>query len=654
MKKLFLFFCCFLCSYLYSQEIYTFNVELNDKEFAPTFKQSGSLLIYNGKDTAEKAFFENYTVVNFLQTYALYSGNLQNIFTFQTTSSDLMKDLVSKFPGKYLRTEDLTGLKIQLASYPNDYGTTSPVSNLGAPLSFKSFDYVNVPKAWDYFPGNKGSMTIGISDGKVNNSDLDLADKVSYLYETSFAPNFVCDSDSWHGTGVGAIAAAQGNNGHGIAGVCYDCDILNIPYTIDGFSPNFNGLMSMALQGVRVMNMSWIQGNNYNDLSYNSGYIPSQQAAIDQLFEMGIVLVAAAGNTSSYSAPYPHVIYCYPASYNHVISVTVVNAKNKSIYDEQTGPIPTYGMVSWSVEDLISPTGSTNYMGNGYMPFYEGTTTNTRVDICGPGYAPMYPGYLLNCYEGDGITPFLYGSATSAAAPYVTGTAALMLSLNACLNPDEVEDILQLSSKNIEANPYNSYFIGRSGSGKLETGDAVEFVYEAMNSAGNAIIEGQDFYRFNFDLQNINNKLTLSNQAFRDSNTSNFVAKNEILLTQNVDLKPNNSGYVDLKIDNNIDITCSNSNKSGNSNLKNKQIQKVLSMSKIYPNPNNGNFTLSLSNENKESISIDVFDVFGKSIYQSKTNEETMNLNLPNLNSGVYFVKLTSLSRNETLKFMKQ
>lgn len=646
MKNLFIFFNLLFFCFSNGQvnKKYVFNVELNDFKDAPAFKIENNIAIYIGNNNDEKVFFSKYTILNFYQTYPS-SRVLKslNMFTFESNSSSLMNELLAKFPTKYLSTEDLTGQIIELLYYPNDYGTTSPNINLGANLSLKSFDYINVPKAWDYFPQNQiGNVTIGISDGKVLNTDLDFSNKVTYINESFFNPNLFCGSEASHGVGVGSIAAAQGNNAHGLSGVCSDCDVINTPYTL-----TYNGLLDLANAGVKVINMSWASMYQ-NDTTYSTGYIQSQQDIINQIHDMGVVLVAGAGNQNSYSAPAPNYLwYGYPASYNHVISVSGVNHKNANFTDQITHE--TYGDVSWYNEDLISPTGT--YSNGVFSSFYEGLTTNSKVDICAPGWRyPLYANYLLGCLQ-NGL-PYNYGDGTSGAAPHVTGTVALMQSLNPCLNPNEIEDILQLSSKNIEVNPSNSYFIGRIGSGKLEVGDSVEFVSESMNSMGNALIDGQDFWRFNFDLQHINNKLTISNQVFRDGNTSNFVAKNSIDVITNSDFKPNSNGFIDLKIDSDITV-CPTSSRFSDKNQTERKNETVNNLIKLYPNPNKGTFTISL-NESISEIDITIFDTFGKLIYQTKTKGKDLELSIPNLASGLYIVKLNSKELTETLKFLKQ
>jgi hypothetical protein len=672
MRKLFLFFCCILYSQLYSQTHYTFNVELNDKSNAPTFTRSGNVLVYNGSNPTDAAFFANYTINEFYQTYPNYSGYLVNMFTVITTSSTLMNDLKTQFPAKYLKTENLTGMKVELLStYPNDYGNGvnyyNPVTNLGANLSMKALDYVNCPKAWGFFPNNKGNVSIGVSDGMINNSDADFGSKVSYIHLGGFisSPYNCSNGELWHGTGVGAIVAAQGNNAHGMAGVCYDCKIINSPYGYDCFEPldtppDFSGLMEMADLGVTVINMSWFMYGpkpstptpndtcGYcTDPTYQDGFIQSVQDAIDQLHAKNVVLVAAAGNETS--AWLPNDKYVYPASYNHVISVTTVHAKNHNLTDELTGPIPTYGYVSNYNEDVICVNGGIGPDPSNpvFVPFIEwSTTTNSRVDICGPAYAPIYSSYIMGC-------PGLYGDTTSCATPFVTGTVALMQSLNSCILASEVEDVLQLCSKNIEKNPANTAFIGRSGSGKLETGDAVEFTYEMMNPSGNAVIDGQDFWRFDFDLRHINHNLTISNQIFRDNNTSNFIARDAIDLSQNVDLMPNSNGFVDLKIDTGLTV-CVPPSKTESSSIQQDNEVRNIKNAALYPNPNKGTFSIMLSQKEVKNLEVTVFDVIGKPVYQTKVDQNEFELSLSNLPGGIYMVKLSSNAINETLKFIKE
>ena len=60
----------------------------------------------------------------------------------------------------------------------------------------------------------------------------------------------------------------------------------------------------------------------------------------------------------------------------------------------------------------------------------------------------------------------------------------------------------------------------------------------------------------------------------------------------------------------------------------------------IYPNPNNGRFTI-VNNSNTPLISVKVTDMNGKLVYSSKVNSNNpININLENLNRGLYLVSI--------------
>lgn len=68
----------------------------------------------------------------------------------------------------------------------------------------------------------------------------------------------------------------------------------------------------------------------------------------------------------------------------------------------------------------------------------------------------------------------------------------------------------------------------------------------------------------------------------------------------------------------------------------------TINFSRIFPNPTNGLLNVEVSNaKDKEEISIDVFDITGKSVYSSKQvlNNKTVVLD-PDLSSGTYLIKV--------------
>ncbi|MCR5861933.1 S8/S53 family peptidase [Flavobacterium sp. J372] len=441
MKKLFIIICGLLFTMGHSQStFYEFYVELDNYENAPEFVKDGELLTYVGKDEKEAAFFSNYEILEFYQAFP--SSKRQrtlNVFQVKTLNEDLMNNLTADFPSKYISAEDLTGRIFELLSTPNDYDIGNPAANYGFNYNNEHLKYIGTPEAWDYTYGDS-NILIGISDSHIDTTDID------FKYKTTHATGYISttytmnNTNGWHGTATAGHAAAQGNNGHGITGVCSDCSILASYYT-------YNNLLNLAYEGADIINMSWAY--------LHTAPITFEQWIFDEIHDLGIVMFAGAGNTNVWTGnPSTGILYGYPASYDHVISVTSVNHKNE--LGEEVVIDATYGPMSLFVKDMLHHAVAINTMTS---PYRTSHTNNDKVDLCAPGIDVFqYPWFVLNnTLDGQ---PLYYGWGTSASSPLVAGTAGLMLSINNCLTPDEVEDVLMLSAKNIEALAGNEPFIG--------------------------------------------------------------------------------------------------------------------------------------------------------------------------------------------------
>lgn len=679
MRKIYLIFCLFVIGSSWGQktEIFEYYVYLSDYSLAPQFeKNSKGEFIYAGKDKELETFFKKYVLLEFSQAFPEFvkSNDILNVFMVKTSDKNFIEALMTNYPGLYKSYDDLTGKYVEtLGYYPNDYGSTSLVPNLGADGSKKDLDYIEAPRAWDITTGNF-QIKVGISDTGIYSTSPDFNGKTTFV--SGYNGNY---SGTSHGTDVAAIAAARGNNGHGTVGVCMDCSVLGAPISFGSTSQlAFSNLYRLASEGARIINMSWHNGTGY---THGEGYRQVEQDIINYLVnEYDAIFVAAAGNYPSYSTPESYhsfngngvpetpfgVLYVYPASYDNVISVSNVNHKNPRTLP-MTNSSPSYCCTSpWfpvhvDVEDAVGrsvnaldPMNPISVIRNGYYispsnpdGFTTNTTTNEKVDIMAPGYDIFQYSYFLN----NGA---LYGTGTSYAAPQVSGTIGLMLSLNACLTSKEVEDVIQLTSKDLEVMALNQYFPGHIGAGGLNTGNAVNFVNEMNKIDGNAVIKNHIFNRFNFKLSKINNKLSLENVVFKDANNAEFTAKNDIVIL-NSDFKPGTNSAVDFKLDKNIDVSCLASSISERSNNETSVRKALLSDSTLlYPNPNNGNFMIDLQNTDSEKVSFEIFDSFGKLVFVGNTIENRIEVNLPNLSSGLYLVKVHSAKYDETLKFLKK
>lgn len=699
MKKLLLLFCSLYFLVGNSQaKIYKYYVYLSNYTLAPTFTTTNGVLVYNGTKSVEATFFSGKNLTYFQAAFP--DGidlAVKNVYYLETTSTTLMADMKTTFPALYWKSDDISNLKYETLSdyYPNDYGTSSPNPNLGFNFNRKEWDYIHLPKAWGITTGNP-SIKIGISDTPIYYTDPDFFGKITPV--DGYTQYLVSQS---HGTSVAATAAARGNNGYGSVGVCMDCEIVEASSYI-GTPTVYSNFYKMALKGAKVINMSW---TNSGYVSNGNTFIEAEQLVINDLVNnYRITIVAASGNSPSFSTPNSFqstvsngvptgvpstpfgVIYVFPASYNNVISVSSIHHKNAySLPLTTTQPsylanspfFPVYLELEDSVGGSVNGYNPLNPVGvirNGwyqdqYNPdgFSGVLTLNDKVDILAPGRSVYnHWGFLENPIINQ------YTAGTSFSSPTVAGTVGLMLSVNECLFPLEIEDVLQLTAKDIEILPINVQFTpafqtaypnqaGYLGAGKLEVGDAVEFTNEMKKATGTAVIKNHIYPRFDFNLSKINNNLTIDNVTFKDNCKANFKARTQIRLLPGTNLKPNATGNTYLSIDPAIVTTCTPvvfpvSSRFAENSTNTTSTNKVV----LYPNPNNGTFNLFNINTQdfgSEAIQLQVFDINGRSLYTKTLKEDDFancEINLSDFASGIYIVKIASTTNSQDIKFVKK
>ncbi len=294
-------------------------------------------------------------------------------------------------------------------SVPNDplFPTQWALENTAQTPGWIAGADMNAPLAWDLGTG-VSSIKIAILDEGVDFTHPDLSPRLGVGYEATDqlspgnSPGNALPDDE-HGTACAGIAAAAGNNGIGIAGVCWNATVM--PVRI-GYADHWSEL------AWQIDAITWATDAGADVLSNSWGGIPPSSALQSALQYslavgrggLGCVLVFAAGNTNG-----PIV---YPAKYPEVIAVGA-----SSPCDERKSPTSCDGETFWGSNhglelDLIAP----------------GVKLQTT-DIVGPtGRDP-----------GDYIPEF---NGTSAACPYVAGAAGLLLSLRPDLTSVEVRAML--------------------------------------------------------------------------------------------------------------------------------------------------------------------------------------------------------------------
>ena len=172
---------------------------------------------------------------------------------------------------------------------------------------------IQAPQAWDITTG-QSSIKIAILDTGVDQNHEDLSMTPNKIKTNiNFTTSPTVDDSFGHGTHVAGIAAAATNNGIGVAGVGYNCTILNVKVLDD----TGNGYYSWVASGIR-----WAADNGAKVINMSlGGYSASStlQKAVDYAWGKGVVLVAAAGN-DGISMP------LYPAYYSKCIAVAATDS----------------------------------------------------------------------------------------------------------------------------------------------------------------------------------------------------------------------------------------------------------------------------------------------------------------------------------------
>ncbi|MCS7209909.1 MAG: S8 family serine peptidase [Fimbriimonadales bacterium] len=231
--------------------------------------------------------------------------------------------------------------------------------------------FINAPQAWALWRGDE-NFIMAILDTGARLDHLDLQPRLLPGYD--FGNDDASPNDPFgHGTFVTGIAGAATNNGRGVAAVAPNGKILPVKVFTDSGSGFLSDLLDSigyaVAQGAHVINLSLGSRNNLGS---------AVQSALNNAWNAGVVIVAAAGNEAN-TNPF------YPAWFPVCIAVAACNLNGT-----RSSP-STYG--SWV--DVAAPSGDVY------------STTRDSNDS----------------YARD------RGGFTSYAAPFVTAQAALLYAL---------------------------------------------------------------------------------------------------------------------------------------------------------------------------------------------------------------------------------
>lgn len=225
--------------------------------------------------------------------------------------------------------------------------------------------------------------------------------------------NFVDNSqhandDYGHGTHVAGTITQTTNNNFGVAGVAYgSVNILPVK-VLDAFGRY--GSCDIIADGV---NYAVKKGADIINLSLGGkGDCPELKSAVENAQKKAVV-VAACGNMKESKCR-------YPAAYEETISVGAIAP------DEQKAWYSNYG----DTLDIMAPGG--DFPKDSSKPVWY----KARI-------------YQQSFLDMPDEIQFVGDIGTSMAAPHVAGVAALLLSQNPELKPEEVKNILECTAKDL-------------------------------------------------------------------------------------------------------------------------------------------------------------------------------------------------------------
>lgn len=333
---------------------------------------------------------------------------------------------------------------------------------------------IKAENAWTISTGT--NVNVAVFDSGVQPSHPDLSGNIhssnGYNAQTNTTPADTLYSA--HGTAcAGIIGAVQ--NSIGITGVAPNCKLIPIcmDLVIAGVTDTMiaNGFYWAADNGADVISCSW--GCTASD---------DIDDAIEYAFEYGRngkgnVIVFSTGNSNSDTIAYP------ANSNDKILSVGAINQCGYRISNTAMETPLCGNSVNWSScygsqLDVMAPgikISATDYTGDvpdnvDAMPFVGGD------------YNPWSESPPNNYGDYDYTKWF---SGTSAAAPFVSGVAALILSVNPNLTVLQVNDIIEQTSQKITTGTYTySTTSGRTnGTWDTQMGYGLVNAYAAVQLA---------------------------------------------------------------------------------------------------------------------------------------------------------------------------
>ena len=302
--------------------------------------------------------------------------------------------------------------------------------------------------AWAQLP-TLAPVKIAIIDSGVDGLHPELAKHI--VAARSFVGGKATVDTQGHGTFVAGLIGATVNDGVGIAGLFPAAQLIiakvvtaqrTIPVDAEA-----KAIRWAVDQGARVINMS-LGGVRDPLHPARDTFSQTEADAVAYAVAHHVVLVAAVGNGDQ-SPREPWHFASYPAALPHVLGVSAF---------AQDGSVPDFSNRDAVYNDITAP-------GEGIL-----STLPRQVTAQNPGCPDQG-------YSSCGPEDYRAAEGTSFAAPQVTAAAAMLLSVDPNLTPDQVTTILEQTATDASGgNGCRRCPLGRdayTGWGRLNVADAL-------------------------------------------------------------------------------------------------------------------------------------------------------------------------------------
>ncbi|MFC1483112.1 S8 family serine peptidase [Candidatus Margulisiibacteriota bacterium] len=338
-------------------------------------------------------------------------------FDSQSAQESFIKDLKSLDTVEYVEKDG----KVKITVSPNDpkfqddtqwslYNDSDPSADIDAKEGWDIEKYASgivvavidtgIRRTHDDIDGNMWTNAVELSGS--NGIDDDGNGYVDDKYGWDFANDDNDPSDdNGHGTHVAGIIGAEGNNSTGIAGVCWDTQIMAVKPLGSGGSGYYSNV-ALAIY-YAVNNGADVLNHSYS--GPESGTLVRD--AIKYAYDRGVISCAASGNDGRTGG-----ITDIPARYDEVVTVGATS--------------PNATVASFSNQ-------------------------GKEVDVVAPG-AGIYSLGIIN--DGD----YQEMRGTSQATPHVAGLAALILAKFGYMTPESCKDIIVRGAVPLGPNEYSESY----------------------------------------------------------------------------------------------------------------------------------------------------------------------------------------------------